>query len=204
MHTLDILKNDKELWRELEIVPAKCSFCNQTFEIKHGTLYNIIRREADGIYCSRKCSGAARARSTQEKFVSDGGKKCKRCDEFKSLENFSSLPNPPYYRSECKRCHNYKPARHYLIYKEKSSRQGMKFNLSMDDFLSFDGQPCNYCGEELKSIRLELLNNHNGYLLENLVSCCRSCQKFKNGLDHDEFISLCKKVLKIKNNVRNL
>jgi len=194
LYTLEHLKNDRSIWKNIEIIPVKCSWCNEEFEIKYGTLYNVIRRLADGIYCCRICSGAARAKSTQEKYKNDGGKICKRCDEFKELTNFSSLPNPPFFRAECKRCHNYKPARQYGLYKDKAIRAGLKFGLTLDEFLLFWEKQCHYCNAQINTVRLELLESDEGYVSNNIVSSCRSCQKFKGLLSHKDFISLCNKI----------
>lgn len=194
MYTYEELKSNRDLWRGLEIVPIRCDWCQDQFEIRYGTLYNVIRREADGIYCSRKCSGLARSFSTQQKYKEAGGKTCKRCGEFKSLDLFSSLPNPPYLRAECKRCHNYKPARQYSSTKEKYQRSGVNFTLSLDQYLTFRNSQCHYCGSNLDSIRLEMLNVNQGYILENVVPICFSCQKFKNGLGHQNFVEQCHKI----------
>lgn len=199
MYTLDQLKNDKELWSGIELIPTVCSWCNVEFEVKYGTLYNVIRRDAEGLYCCRRCAGAARAHSTQEKYKKEGGKECKRCGEFKLLENFSSLPNPPFFRSECKRCHNYKPARSYSFYKERAIREGVPFKLNLDQFENFWSKDCYYCKGLVKKIRIELLDYSEGYVLQNMVSCCRQCQKFKGDLSHEDFIKLCHK---ISDNVR--
>lgn len=196
LYTLNQLRLDKEIWKNLEIIPVKCNFCNLEFEIKYGTLYNIIRRNADGVYCSRKCAASARVISTQDRFKQAGGKLCKRCGEFRSLENFSSLPNPPYYRAECKRCHNYKPARQYSACKEKAHRMNIYFDLSLNQFLKFQEQNCYYCNIDIKNIRLEMLNMEYGYSENNVVACCHNCQKFKNGLNHQDFIQLCYTICK--------
>ena len=194
MYTLDELKENRDLWKGSELISAKCSWCDEHFEIKNGTLYNIIRRNADGIYCSRRCAGSGRAHGTQSKYQNDGGKSCKRCGEFKSLENFSKLPNPPYLRSECKRCHNYKPARSFSIYKEKASRDGAEFLINLDQFVSFWNKDCFYCSSKIKKIRIDLLDSEKGYEINNIVSCCIDCQKLKGDLKHQDFINMCHKI----------
>lgn len=199
LYTLSQLKNDRSLWKNIEVIPIQCSWCQMEFETKYGTLYNVIRRDAEGIYCGRKCAGSARVLSTQNKYKEAGGKTCKRCGEFKHLDSFSILPNPPYLRAECRRCHNYKPARQYSLSKEKAQRSKTPFTLTMDQFLESWGKPCQYCEAEVKTVRLETLNMSLGFVHGNVVSSCRECQKFKNGMNHDEFISLCQKIVnKIK------
>lgn len=194
MYTLFELKSNRDSWKNLELIPVLCSWCDRSFEIKNGTLYNIIRRDADGIYCGRKCAGSSRSCGTQEKYQKEGGKSCKRCGEFKNLENFSKLPNPPYFRSECKRCHSYKPARSFSIYKEKAKREGHDFALSLDEFEGFWNRKCHYCSSEIKKIRIQMLDFSKGYSLQNVVSCCMDCQKLRGDFDNDKFLNLCKKI----------
>jgi hypothetical protein len=194
LYTLDELKENRETWKGLDLISVKCSWCDTSFEIKNGTLYNIIRREADGVYCSRKCAGSGRAYNTQDKYQSDGGKTCKRCGEFKSLDNFSKLPNPPYLRSECRRCHNYKPARSFSLYKERAAREQVPFLITLDDFASFWNKKCFYCSSDIKKIRIEMLNPDMGYEAKNVVSCCADCQKLKGDLKHLEFVNMCHKI----------
>ena len=135
--------------------------------------------------------GLERITNLEKKYIDDGGKNCKRCGEFKKLEEFSSLPNPPFYRAECKRCHNYKPARQFSVLKEKAIRDDVSFSINMDSFLEFSDSPCYYCDAEVNTIRLELINVSEGYTEGNMVSCCRNCKKFKGSMKHEEFIKLC-------------
>lgn len=192
--TLQELKNDRDIWSSSLLISALCSQCNGVFDIKYGTLYNVIRRNADGIYCNRKCAGQARSTATQKRYNDEGGKLCKRCGEFKELELFSSLPSPPFFRAECKRCHNYKPARQFSLYRDKASRLSVPFSINLEEFLVFWGTSCHYCNSEVSTIRLELVESSIGYLTGNMVSCCRNCQKFKGNLKHSEFIDLCNKI----------
>ncbi len=194
MYSLEQLKTDRALWQSAELIPVSCDWCKKNFEIKYGTLYNIIRREADGIYCNRECAGLYRTSLTQKKYQEAGGKICKRCGEFKILNEFSTLPNPPYYRAECKRCHNYKPARQYSLLKEKASRFKIIFNLDLNQYLEVFKFNCFYCGSS-SNLRLELKEHMVGYCENNLITSCYQCQKFKNNLNHEDFINQCHKII---------
>jgi hypothetical protein len=200
LYTLKELKEDKDLWKSLKLIPVACGWCEVEFEVKYGTLYNVIRRNADGVYCSRKHAGAARAKLTQDKYNKEGGKTCKRCGDFKMLDNFWPLPNPPYYRSECKRCRNYKPARRYSFYKDTAVSKNFLFTLSLDQFLNFDGNPCFYCGGDVDNISLDLIDNNLGYIDNNCISCCKRCKKFKGELEQEEFLEICNSII---NNVKD-
>jgi hypothetical protein len=195
MYTLEELKEDRSLWRNLKLIPVSCNWCKEEFEIKYGTLYNIIRRDAEGVYCSRKHAGAARAKLTQDKYNREGGKTCKRCGEFKELDNFWPLPNPPYYRSECKRCRNYKPARRYSFYKDAAVSKGFAFDLTLNQFLEFQDKSCFYCDFKVENISLDLIDNTKGYIENNCISCCKRCKKFKGELEQEEFLKICASIV---------
>lgn len=195
IHTLEELKANKDLWKNLKLIPVSCNWCQKEFEIKYITLYNIVRRNASGVYCCRSHSGLARTKSTQEQYQLNGGKACKRCGETKSLDNFWPLPNPPYYRSECKRCRNYKPARKYSFYKSTALSKGLIFKLTLSQFLEFENQPCFYCNTAVENISLDLIQNQFGYVEHNCISCCKNCLKFKGNLEQQEFIEKCKTIV---------
>jgi hypothetical protein len=199
LNTYDELKLNHYLWNDKKDIFVKCSWCGQGFDIKKGTLYNIIRRSSDGIYCNRKCAGYARTFSTQKRYNDAGGKSCKRCGEFKTLSEYSSLRNPPYYRAECKRCHNFKPARQYSLLKEKSVLRKISFHISLDDFLSISNSDCYYCGGEKIFKNLILINEAIGFTKNNTISCCRLCFKMKGDLEHHIFLNNC---FKITNNIK--
>lgn len=200
MYTFEELKNNRDLWISKKTIQVYCSWCQSNFEIKNGTLYNIIRRDSEGIYCGRKCAGSARAFSTQSKYKEAGGKTCKRCGDFKSLDDFSILPNPPYYRAECKRCHNYKPARQYSLLKEKSICKKINFDLTLDQFLNTYEKNCYYCDKKSGFNNLGLIIETRGYEDNNVIMCCRECQKFKGSLSHNDFITSCLKICENLNN----
>lgn len=191
MYSLSQLKNDKSIWSKIEILSVSCSWCNTSFDVKYGTIYNIIRRNADGIFCSPKCSGSFRTKETQQRYLNDGGKNCKRCLEFLSLDNFCSMPNPPYFRSECKRCHNNKPAKYYSLIKLKSKKQDILFNISLDDFLSVFNYNCFYCNNKLRHPKISLKNKEFGYIKNNIIIVCEDCQSFRYDMEHDNFINKC-------------
>lgn len=205
MFTYEQLIKDKTIWSGEKAVNAKCSWCESLFEIKYGTLYNAIRRNADGIFCSRKCSGSHQTSSTQKKLADAGGKACKRCGEFKILSEFSSLPNPPYYRAECKGCHNYKPARKYFFSKEKAKSLGVDFDISLDYFLKISNSECFYCSENNKKIiRAIRINEEDGFKDHNVIPACVPCKKFRGSISHEKFINNCEKITKnIKRAIRS-
>jgi 5-methylcytosine-specific restriction endonuclease McrA len=79
--------------------------------------------------------------------------------------------------------------------------------ISFEEFLSLISQPCQYCGDIDTKIKkraigdvvykangLDRLNNSKGYTIDNVVPCCKKCNRAKNDMDVDIFLSWVKKV----------
>ena len=69
----------------------------------------------------------------------------------------------------------------YLFYlcRHHAKRRGYEFLLTKEEFLSFLGSYCRYCGISLDKIRLDRVDNKKGYILGNVVPCCIGCNRFK-------------------------
>lgn len=195
LYTLNELKEDRAIWATKSFIDVVCDRCLCAFKLKYGTLYNIIRRNANGLYCSRKCSGAVKSEITQEKYASSGGKACKRCEEFKPLSEFWPLPNPPYYRSECKTCRNNKSARKFAFYRDKAKLQNIPFSITQEYFFEVLKKSCEYCNEK-SHLSIGFLNFENGYANDNCISICRVCSKLKGKINDDDFKAQCIKIYK--------
>ena len=82
----------------------------------------------------------------------------------------------------------------FISYKQNARSRGLGFFLTEEEFLSFWGTPCHYCGDEVLTIGLDRVDNSRGYSMDNVVSCHEFCNKMKLTLSHDEFVSVCRKV----------
>ena len=56
----------------------------------------------------------------------------------------------------------------YSHYKVRAKQDRKEFKLSLNDFKEFWQKPCYYCGSDIKTIGLDRLNNHIGYIKSNL------------------------------------
>lgn len=83
---------------------------------------------------------------------------------------------------------NYK----YSEYKKSAKDNDREFTLTKDDFKKLWLKPCYYCNSTIENIGLDRLDNSQGYIIENVVSCCIRCNKMKRDMNHDDFIALCK------------
>lgn len=151
-------------------------------------------------------------------------KKCKTCNQEKSILEFSfQNKGKNIRRNSCKVClkeydrsynkssvgqrvrreYDSSPQRQFYMYKLAAKRRNHFFNLTFEEFVSFQNKDCFYCGTSLDKISLDRDNNKIGYVLENLIPCCSQCNFLKGKLENKEiFLSHIKKIAnyqKVKN-----
>jgi len=85
----------------------------------------------------------------------------------------------------------------YHRYKYSAKVRGHKFNLSKEEFMRLLNEKsiCKYCGVGGK-LGLDRVNNSIGYLLDNVVPCCRTCNTLKKTMSKDKYINICISVAK--------
>lgn len=81
------------------------------------------------------------------------------------------------------------PSTRYAIYRHDATRRGLAFLLTREEFLTFWGQPCTYCGAGIEGIGLDRVDSLGGYTVDNVVPCCWLCNAWKSFLTLDEFRS---------------
>jgi hypothetical protein len=106
----------------------------------------------------------------------------------------------------------------YNNYKLASKRKNRAFELSLEEFKDLCQKPCHYCEAEprdhnryvrtdgtnvaktsdftanrswIKTNGIDRKNNSIGYVLENCLPCCTSCNLMKGTLDYHDFIARC-------------
>jgi hypothetical protein len=95
------------------------------------------------------------------------------------------------------------PNSRYLRSKYNASKRGKTFTLTLEEYTSFISLPCYYCqtsiAEETGS-SLDRKNNERGYEIDNVVTCCRYCNRrraksMSSEVFHEQFqLNLNKKV----------
>jgi hypothetical protein len=114
----------------------------------------------------------------------------------------------------------------YKSIKSNAKSRRLNFEISYDDFLSISSKECFYCGQidkrnkwsyvgySSKSSFIESVTNRElydsmingldrldsslGYTMDNVVSCCGTCNRAKMDLKLDDFLSHIKKIYKWK------
>lgn len=124
-------------------------------------------------------------------------KKCFRCKEWLSLDNFyKNSRQKDGYAGECKNCQNTAKENRYNIYKKNAKKRNIDFNLTKEDFYFLTQQKCHYCGDMKEYNGIDRIDSNKGYELNNCVPCCEICNKMKLDYSYDFWIDHMKKVIK--------
>jgi len=99
-------------------------------------------------------------------------------------------------------------------YKGNALKRGYEFNLTFDEFKKLVLSNCYYCGIEPSNLYfrnyydapyngIDRINNKVGYLLSNVVPCCKICNIAKNNNTYDEFMKWIDRLInhKITNSI---
>lgn len=94
------------------------------------------------------------------------------------------------------------PAKNFMFrnYKKSAEFRKHSFSLNFDEFINISQQNCFYCGQnpiqicKMKSSifiynGIDRVDNHKGYELNNIVPCCKKCNRAKWKRNKEEFIS---------------
>jgi len=82
----------------------------------------------------------------------------------------------------------------FRTYRKSARKRGYTFELSFEQFMTFWQKSCYYCGAEIKRIGMDRIDNSKGYILSNLVPCCKWCNEWKRAKTQQEYIKHCKDV----------
>jgi len=87
-----------------------------------------------------------------------------------------------------------------LTYKMSAKRRGVKYGLTVEQFKDITQKDCFYCGSKPSNIYknkqsngeyiyngIDRIDNNKGYIIDNIVPCCKSCNSAKGILTLQEF-----------------
>ena len=93
-------------------------------------------------------------------------------------------------------------------YKKDSDKRGHIFELTNDECFKLFKQRCYYCGGGASNLRryskdktiiakyngIDRVDNSKGYVSNNVVSCCKRCNRAKDTMSKEEFFGLIKNI----------
>ena len=98
--------------------------------------------------------------------------------------------------SNDKRLHNIES--YFVHYKYDSTQKRLMFELSLEQFETIVTTPCFYCNiiQEKGFNGIDRMDQKQGYVIENCVSCCKLCNFMKGALDNITFLQRVEHILK--------
>jgi hypothetical protein len=95
----------------------------------------------------------------------------------------------------------------YSNYKNSAKRRNLDFTLTIDEFDSLAQRNCHYCNRPPEQVvrraygngeyiynGVDRVDNSKGYVVENCVPCCKICNRAKDIMPEDEFLSWIRQV----------
>lgn len=74
-------------------------------------------------------------------------------------------------------------------YARCAKKRGQEMNLSLDFFKRHVGSNCHYCGDKLKKVGFDRIDNSIGYTESNVVVCCVDCNFMRRLIKYDDFLN---------------
>lgn len=81
--------------------------------------------------------------------------------------------------------------------KGSAKARGINVNLDVNKYQYLIDQGCSYCGSNLseeKGYCLDRIDNNKGYIISNIVACCKICNRAKSDMTIDDFMEWIKRV----------
>lgn len=180
--------------KSINQVKLICTHCKKEFYVSE-------KRSKEVTHCSRKCYVAHAA--------TGGDRKCKQCSEIKPDREFAfHAKGKTIRRRVCIDCFNLKnqeKARksktRWKYLKNRCKKSDIVCDIPLDIFELLILQPCHYCGGSLNETGggLDRKNNATGYENDNVVPCCRQCNRVKgHDFTYEEMLLIAKVLRQIR------
>lgn len=93
----------------------------------------------------------------------------------------------------------------YGSYRYSAKQRGYDFELTLDEFESISTGDCHYCGDSGVSFMtrrnntfvytgIDRIHNEFGYITNNVISCCKVCNRAKHTMSYEDFMEWIKRL----------
>jgi hypothetical protein len=91
----------------------------------------------------------------------------------------------------------------YGVYLRSAGDKNLDFAISQEEFNKIVKEPCHYCNvmQERGFNGIDRLDSNAGYVLDNCVSCCKTCNYMKCSLSADVFLKRIEHILTYNNKI---
>ena len=171
---------------DMDYLFSKCEVCLEDARIKDGLRRKNAREKVnpEGMTtCSTCCKNLPTTEfiGVKENMIT---KTCLSCRKQNQIQDSKRCKE---HRNELERQNI---TSKYSHYKKDASRRNLLFQLSEEQFTTIIFQNCNYCGimEDIGFNGVDRIDSTQGYILGNVVGCCKMCNYMKGSLSVDTFI----------------
>jgi hypothetical protein len=101
----------------------------------------------------------------------------------------------------------------FLGYKRNARKRKLEFDLYFDNFSILIRKPCHYCGVKSSNVKITLtckegfpyngidrIDSSIGYIITNVVPCCKVCNYAKTNLSLQDFLAWAERIYLFNNN----
>lgn len=168
------------------------------------TVIQVIQKPVKSLFLCRCVCGNEKTHIASD--VINGNAKscgCKRKELFKKglkLAYEKNFPNPVENKI-------------YSSYKSQAKNIKRDFLITLEEFIKLVNENCHYCGETPLKLRhianklkekplngIDRVDNSIGYLIDNCVPCCTTCNFMKKMLTKEDFLNQINKIYKFTHN----
>jgi hypothetical protein len=162
--------------------------CLDCKELKGVSLFSKDKHRHDGLYVY--CKACVKIRG-QKRYVENK-------DKIKATNKAWKDANKESYRAQ-QRAYSkvYKQTLDgkYTEYKGGATKRNYAFELTKEAFATYWQNPCHYCNSTIETIGLDRKDNSIGYIETNVVSCCKRCNRAKDTMTTEEYVTHCQRVM---------
>ena len=181
---------------------SKCESCLESARIKDGMRRKTAKETVpteETITCTTCCKALP-----PEDFVGlkDPNTHTKTCIACRKQNQIQDARRNKEHRNELERQNIKAKYAHYI---KDASRRNLVFQLSEDQFTDLIYQHCNYCGiiEDVGFNGIDRVNSGVGYVVGNVVGCCKMCNYMKGSLSVDTFLQRVHHILSIHGEIKD-
>lgn len=180
-----------------KIIDQPCFYCGDTSKNRGiDRVDNWEDYEINNCVSCCKICNFMKENKTKENFIFNISKIETNIDIIKSrIDNFTNFiknQNIPHIEDLSKFSEKLK--QQYWNYVIQSKKKDREFQLSRNFFQLFEKKECIYCTQKLDTSRIDRINNTIGYIVDNIVPCCKDCNYLKKDLSLEEFLLHVEKI----------
>lgn len=113
------------------------------------------------------------------------------------VATFRSKPGYRERQRACVKKYRDMPKSLWYTYKLGAEKRSLPFEFTPEQFEeTFWQKPCSYCGDSIRTIGVDRVDNALGYTRENTVPCCSVCNFMKLKASKSDFVAKCAQIAK--------